>query len=83
MTRGELTSELAASLGLRHEARFIVEEVMGTSVRNSQTVEPAELAAIRALAERKDPAQGKPRFGPIELHHTARNAIKPGISSRP
>jgi release factor glutamine methyltransferase len=53
VTRGELTSELAASLGLRHEARFIVEEVMGTSARNSQTVEPGELAAIRALAERR------------------------------
>jgi release factor glutamine methyltransferase len=53
VTRGELTSELAASLGLRHEARFIVEEVMGTSVRNGQTVAPAEVAAIRALAERR------------------------------
>jgi release factor glutamine methyltransferase len=53
VTRGELTSELAASLGLRHEARFIVEEVLGPSVRNSQIVEPAELTAIRALAERR------------------------------
>jgi release factor glutamine methyltransferase len=53
VTRGELTSELAASLGLRHEARFIVEEVLGSSVPNSQIVGPAELTAIRALAERR------------------------------
>jgi release factor glutamine methyltransferase len=53
VTRGELTSELAASLGLRHEARFIVEEVLGTSVRNSQVVGPGDIAAIRALAARR------------------------------
>ena len=54
MTRGELTSELVASLGLRHEARFIVEEVLGPSTAgSSQRVTPADLAAIRALAARR------------------------------
>jgi release factor glutamine methyltransferase len=40
-------------LGLRHEARFIIEEVLGSSGRNSEIVGPAELTAIRALAERR------------------------------
>ncbi len=54
MTRGELTAELAASLGLRHEARFIVEEVLGSSGSGAgQVVAPADLAAIRTLAARR------------------------------
>jgi release factor glutamine methyltransferase len=54
VTRGELTSELAASLGLRHEARFIVEEVLGPSTPgSSQLVGPADLATIRALEARR------------------------------
>jgi release factor glutamine methyltransferase len=54
VTRGELTSELAASLGLRHEARFIVEEVLGpSSAGSSQSVGPADLGTIRALAARR------------------------------
>ena len=54
MNRGELTAELAASLGLRHEARYIVEEVLGLSTSGScQVVAPADLAAIRALEARR------------------------------
>ena len=54
MTRGELTAELAASLGLRHEARFIVEEILGAPTSGSaQFVAPADLAAIRTLEARR------------------------------
>jgi len=54
VTRGELTSELAASLGLRHEARFIIEEVLGTPDSHwSQTVGTADVATIRTFAERR------------------------------
>ena len=53
MTRGELTAELAVSLGLRHEARFIVEEVLGPSTAGpGQVVGPGDLAAIRTLEAR-------------------------------
>ena len=52
MTRGELISELAASLGARHEARFIVEEVAG-SHRDDQVVGPAGVETARALAARR------------------------------
>ena len=45
MTRGELIAELAASLGARHEARFIVEEVLGSlALGSAQVVAPADLA---------------------------------------
>jgi release factor glutamine methyltransferase len=54
VTRGELTAELAASLGLRHEARFIIEEVLGSSgSHRSQTVGSADIATIRAFAARR------------------------------
>jgi release factor glutamine methyltransferase len=54
VTRGELTSELAAALGLRHEARFIVEDVLGPpAAASTQIVSPADLAAVRALATRR------------------------------
>ena len=54
MTRGELTAELATSLGLRHEARRIVEEVLGSSTSGpGQVVAPADLAAIRTLEARR------------------------------
>jgi release factor glutamine methyltransferase len=58
VTRGELTAELAASLGLRHEARFIVEEVLGSpDSHRSQTVGPADVATIRAFAARRRAGQ--------------------------
>ncbi len=55
MTRGELTAELAGILGLRHEARFIVEEVLGSSpLRSGDDVVPdGDVIAIRALAARR------------------------------
>ena len=59
MTRGELISELAAALGARHEARFIVEEVAGPGpARPGTPVSPADAAAIRSLAGRR--AGGEP-----------------------
>jgi release factor glutamine methyltransferase len=61
VTRGELTAELAALLGLRHEARFIVEDVLGSSVAESGTeVPPNDVSTIRTLAARRqagDPLQ--------------------------
>ena len=53
MTRGELTTELATSLGLRHEARFIVEEILGPSSRTTEVVGPDDLSTIRTLAARR------------------------------
>ena len=54
MTRGELISELAASLGARHEARFIVEEVLGSPPPGDDRVAgPADVEAARALAARR------------------------------
>jgi release factor glutamine methyltransferase len=52
VTRSELIAELAASLGARHEARFIVEDVLGRSLSPDQ-VGPADATAIRALAARR------------------------------
>jgi release factor glutamine methyltransferase len=53
MTRGELIEELAASLGARHEARFIVEDVLGTTPSFGGEVGAAEIDAARALATRR------------------------------
>ena len=53
MTRGELIEELAASLGARHEARFIVEDVLGTTPSFGGDVGAAEIDAARALATRR------------------------------
>ena len=54
MTRGELISELAASLGARHEARFIVEEVLGPpSSGDDRVAGPSDVEAARALAGRR------------------------------
>ncbi len=59
MTRGELIAELAVTLAARHEARFVVEEVLGTAVSSpAQRVSPPEAAAARALALRR--AAGEP-----------------------
>jgi release factor glutamine methyltransferase len=54
--QGELTSELAAQLGARHEARFIMEDVLGATTAtpgpdNSLTAEQVERA--RQLAQRR------------------------------
>lgn len=54
MTRGELVDELAETLGARHEARFIVEDVAGTAPSASdRPVGPADIDAARALAGRR------------------------------
>jgi release factor glutamine methyltransferase len=54
VTRGELISELAASLGARHEARFIVEEVLGSPVADGgRVVDPADVETVRALTARR------------------------------
>ena len=54
MTRGELISELAASLGARHEARFIVEEVDGSPPPgHDRVIGPADVETARALAARR------------------------------
>jgi release factor glutamine methyltransferase len=51
MTPGELVTELAQTLGARHEARFIVEDVVGTAPSApDQPVDPAQVEAARALA---------------------------------
>jgi release factor glutamine methyltransferase len=51
VTRGELIAELAASLGARHEARFIVEEVLGSTPSfGGQAVGTADVDAARSLA---------------------------------
>jgi release factor glutamine methyltransferase len=51
MTRGELITELAATLGVRHEARFIVEDLLGAT--NSGPVGTADIEAARRLAARR------------------------------
>ena len=54
MTRGELISELAASLGAPHEARFIVEEVLGpSSAGAARIIGPADVETARRLAARR------------------------------
>ena len=54
VTRGELIAELAASLGARHEARFIVEEVLGPPpLATTGWPVPADVEAARALAARR------------------------------
>ena len=54
MTRGELLSELTVTLGARHEARFIVEEVLGARRRPiGQAVDPAEVDRRPRLAARR------------------------------
>jgi release factor glutamine methyltransferase len=54
VTRGELISELAASLGARHEARFIVEEVLGARANGADgAVGPADVDTARALTARR------------------------------
>jgi release factor glutamine methyltransferase len=51
VTRGELIAELAVLLGARHEARFIVEEVLGSTPSfGGQAVGTAEADAARSLA---------------------------------
>jgi release factor glutamine methyltransferase len=40
-------------LGLRHEARFIVEEILGPSSRPGEVVGPDDLTTIRTLAARR------------------------------
>jgi release factor glutamine methyltransferase len=54
VTRGELISELAASLGARHEARFIVDEVLGPPPSGDDRVAgPLDVEAARTLAARR------------------------------
>jgi release factor glutamine methyltransferase len=54
VTRSELVAELTATLGARHEARFIVEDVLGVGPTSSgASVGPAEVDRIRALAARR------------------------------
>jgi release factor glutamine methyltransferase len=59
VTRGELITELADTLGLRHEARFIVDEVLGRGAwSGGRAVGTADIAAARRLAERR--LEGEP-----------------------
>ncbi len=58
MTRGELMAELAVTLEARHEARFIVEEVLGRTVEPATPVSLSDCDAARALALRR--AGGEP-----------------------
>jgi len=53
VTRGELLAELAASLGAPHEARFIVEEVVGSDSSRGGSVGARDLELIRSLASRR------------------------------
>jgi len=54
VTRGELISELAASLGARHEARFIVDEVLGSPPPgDDRRAGPAEVETARTLTARR------------------------------
>jgi release factor glutamine methyltransferase len=52
VTPGELMTELAALLGARHEARFIMEDVLG-SPTGGQVVGEADLQTIRVMAARR------------------------------
>jgi release factor glutamine methyltransferase len=54
VTRSELISELAATVGARHEARFIVEEVLGSPRGDGEAVvSPVDVETVRALAVRR------------------------------
>jgi release factor glutamine methyltransferase len=54
VTRGELISELAASLGARHEARFIVDEVLGPRPPGADRVAgPVDVETARTLTARR------------------------------
>ncbi|HVB92444.1 MAG TPA: HemK/PrmC family methyltransferase [Acidimicrobiales bacterium] len=54
MTRSELLAELSAALGARHEARFILAEVLGPSPESSApSVSPRAVAVARATAARR------------------------------
>ena len=54
MTRGELIAELAAALGARHEARFLVDEVLGSPPpAGDRSVDAADVVTIRGLAARR------------------------------
>jgi release factor glutamine methyltransferase len=51
--RRELTSDLAAQLGARHEARFIVEEVLGQTTGTDAEVTPDQAERATGLANRR------------------------------
>ncbi|HEY1830304.1 MAG TPA: peptide chain release factor N(5)-glutamine methyltransferase [Acidimicrobiales bacterium] len=53
MRRSELTSDLAAQLGARHEARFIVEDVLGVTAGSDAEVTPDQVAQATALTARR------------------------------
>jgi release factor glutamine methyltransferase len=54
VTRRELVAELAVTLGARHEARFIVHEVVGPdSLESPEPLAEGEIATARALAARR------------------------------
>jgi release factor glutamine methyltransferase len=53
VTRSELVSELAVTLGARHEARFLVEEVLGSASPGDVVVEAADADTVRTLARRR------------------------------
>jgi release factor glutamine methyltransferase len=58
VTRGELISELAASLGARHEARFIVEEVLGApSSDDDRVAGPADVDGARRRGAPRRPGE--------------------------
>jgi release factor glutamine methyltransferase len=78
-TRRDLEDELTAVLGARHEARFIVDEVVGTGADTSsrgapslgaQALAPEAVASARAMAGRR--AAGEPLqyvFGHWSFRH--------------
>jgi release factor glutamine methyltransferase len=54
VTRGELIAELAAAFGARHEARFLVDEVLGSPPPGGdRSVDGADVVTIRGLAARR------------------------------
>jgi release factor glutamine methyltransferase len=54
VTRAELAAELAASLGARHEARFILDEVLGAPLASPvQLMGEREIAVARGMAARR------------------------------
>jgi release factor glutamine methyltransferase len=54
VNRGELITELAATLGARHEARFIVAEVLGPETASSpRIVDAADVGTSGSLAARR------------------------------